>query len=352
LIDGRDMLADSSLIDANASIDSLFRVAEQVAQSAMARLDECEDENRGEAHQQDEPSEKEPKYRSKTDPDATGAKRRGETRCRPRYQTHRAVDAEHGVITATTVGPGHENEAKRLEELVNQHTNHTGQRVRSVTADSKYGTADNLEFCEWNQIDAYINPFRSNYTRPKEGKFTECCFRYDAANDCYICPAGQHLTRHALRAEREAYRYQAPAKVCGTCAFRKLCTTSKVGRSIDRPIRTPILERASARVRTPQGKEHRKRRRWLMEGSFAHSVRLGYKRARARGLLNMKIQDYLVAAVQNLLILVRAQARKTSPIDRNPFANAFDLVRTALGYLRTLWSLSRPVLLSFETAAA
>jgi len=356
LVDGRDMLADSSLIDANASIDSLFRVAEQVAQSAMARLDESEDQNSiGATHQEeDEPSpEKEPKYRSRTDPDATGAKRRGETRVRPRYQTHRAVDSDQGVITATTVGPGHENEANRLEELVNQHTNHTGQRVRTITADTKYGTADNLEFCEWNQIDAYINPYRSNYTRPKEGKFTECCFRYDATNDCYICPAGQRLTRHGLRAERDAYRYQAPASVCGTCASRALCTTSKVGRSIDRPIRAQILERASARVRTPQGRDHRKRRRWMMEGSFAHSVRLGYKRARARGLMNMKIQDYLVAAVQNLLILARARARTTTPIGRNRFANAFSLVRTALASVfRTLRSLFRPVLLPFEAVPA
>jgi transposase len=128
LIDGRDMLADSSLVDANASVDSLFGVAEKVAQSVMARLDESVDEHT----EENEPaSQKEPKYRSKTDPDATGAKRRGETYVRPRYQTHRGVDSDQGVITATTVGPGHENEAHRLEELVNQHTNHTGQRVRS-----------------------------------------------------------------------------------------------------------------------------------------------------------------------------------------------------------------------------
>jgi transposase len=324
LIDGRDMLADSSLVDANASVDSLFRVAEQVAQSALSRLDEPQDENTSDTtRDEDDPTtEREPKYRSQTDPDATGAKRRGETRVRPRYQTHRAVDSDQGVITATTVGPGHENEANRLEELVNQHTDHTGQRVRSITADSKYGTADNLEFCEWNQIEAYISPFRNNYTRPKEGKFTECCFRYDATDDCYVCPAGQRLKRHGFRADKDAYRYLAPPKVCSTCAVRSFCTTSKVGRSIHRPVRTPILERASARVRTLKGREHKKRRRWMMEGSFAYSVRLGYKRARARGLMNMKIQDYLVATVQNLLILLRAKARKTTERTRNAFAYA------------------------------
>jgi len=343
LVDGRDMLADSSLIDANASVDSLFRVAEQVAQSAMARLDEPEEENTNTTTSEgDEPApEKEPKYRSQTDPDATGAKRRGETRVRPRYQTHRGIDSQQGVITATTVGPGHENEAGRLEELVLQHTNHTGQRVRSVTADSKYGTADNLEFCEWNQIEGFITPFRSNYTRPKEGKFTECCFRYDATDDCYICPAGKRLTRSGYRADKDAYRYVAPPNACGTCPFRPHCTTSKVARSIHRPVRISILERASARVRTPQGREHRKRRRWMMEGSFAHSVRLGYKRARARGLGNMKIQDYLVASIQNLLILVRAKVRMATKIARNGLPNALTRLRGTFARLLAVGSLFR-----------
>lgn len=343
LVDGRDMLADSSLVDANASVDSLFRVAEKVAQSAVARLDESEEENpKATSGEEDQAApEKEPKYRSQTDPDATGAKRRGETRVRPRYQTHRAVDSEQGVITATSVGPGHENEADRLEELVLQHASHTGQRVRSITADSKYGTADNLEYCEWNQIDAFISPFRSNYTRPKEGKFTECCFRYDPIDDCYICPAGQRLTRRNYRADKDAYRYLAPAKVCLTCPVRGHCTQSKVARSILRPVRTPILERASARVRTAQGREHRKRRRWMMEGSFAHSVRFGYKRARARGLVNMKIQDYLVATVQNLLILIRAKVRTTMKIVRNSLAGALIRGRSTFARLLAVCSLFR-----------
>jgi transposase len=353
LVDGRDMLADSSLIDANASVDSLFRVAEKVAQSAVARLDESEAENTNAPASEDEEAtpEKEPKYRSQTDPDATGAKRRGETRVRPRYQTHRAVDSEQGVITATSVGPGHENEADRLEELVNQHTDHTGQRVRSITADSKYGTADNLEYCEWNQIEAFISPFRNNYTRPKEGKFTECCFRYDAAEDCYICPAGQRLTRHSYRADKDAYRYMAPATVCTTCPVRGHCTKSKVARSIQRPVRTSILERASARVRTVQGREHRKRRRWMMEGSFAHSVRFGYKRARARGLVNMQIQDYLVATVQNLLILIRTKLRITIKIARNGLFSAAIRVRSPFAHLLAVGSLFRRSQLIFAIAA-
>ena len=314
LISGQDLLADSSLIDANASVDSLF-VAQTVAATASSKLDEeCEKDR---VDPEDPTSStgttgstgSEPKYRSTTDPDATGAKRRGETRVRPRYQTHRAIDSEHGVITATCIGPGHENEAHRLEELVMQHAERTGIRANTVTADSKYGTADNLEFCEWNHITAFISPYRSNFTKPQAGWFSECCFRYDAANDCFICPAGQMLTRSQYRPDKDAYRYRASRKVCQGCVARAMCTSATTGRSINRQVRQPILDRATARIKTAEGKAKAKLRRWRMEGSFARSVRFGYKRARARGLRNMRIQDYLVAAAQNLLILLGATAR-------------------------------------------
>jgi transposase len=317
LIDGRDVLMDSSLIDANASVDSLFRIADSVAAAVTSRLDTADadtpssdgsDDAEGRAAGSD--GTHEPKYRSTTDPDATGAKRRGETRMKPRYQTHRAVDTANGVITATTVGPGHENESIRLEELVFAHTEHTAHRVESVTADSKYGTADNLEFCEYNAINAFIVPFRSNYTRSRAGHFAECCFRYDAEQDVYWCPAGEPLKRAEYRADKDAYRYRASAKACNGCPVRAFCTKGSKGRTIHRPSRIDILERAHARTRTERGRQQKKLRRWMMEGSFAQSVRLGYKRARARGLRNMRIQDFLVATVQNLLILIRANGRK------------------------------------------
>ena len=132
------------------------------------------------------------------------------------------------------------------------------------------------------------------------------------------------------RAQLRLDRYMAPANVCQTCPVRDLCTTSKEARSITRPIRMPILERATARMRTPEGKAHRKRRQWMMEGSFAHSVRLGYKRARARGLSNMRIQDYLVAAIQNLLILLRAKGRMGAQTAPKCLSGALAAARTAL----------------------
>jgi len=42
-----------------------------------------------------------------------------------------------------------------------------------------------------------------------------------------------------------------------------------------------------------------------MERSFARATRYGYKRARWRGLRCVAIQEYLTAAVQNIMVLLR-----------------------------------------------
>jgi len=42
-----------------------------------------------------------------------------------------------------------------------------------------------------------------------------------------------------------------------------------------------------------------------MERSFARAVRFGFKRARWRGLWRVQIQEYLTAAIQNIMILVQ-----------------------------------------------
>jgi hypothetical protein len=51
-------------------------------------------------------------------------------------------------------------------------------------------------------------------------------------------------------------------------------------------------------------KEDLKARQHLSERSFARSVRYGYKRARWRGLWRVQIQDFLTAAIQNIMVLI------------------------------------------------
>ena len=64
---------------------------------------------------------------------------------------------------------------------------------------------------------------------------------------------------------------------------------------------------ALAFARLPEAQADRRRRRHLMEGSFAHAAnRYHFKRARWRRLWRQQIQDWLIAAVQNIARLCGA----------------------------------------------
>jgi len=105
--------------------------------------------------------------------------------------------------------------------------------------------------------------------------------------------------------KRKHYEYKASAGTCAQCKFRKKCTRSKDGRSLKRHARQDELEAMLKEAGSIKARRDIKHRQDLSERSFAWSTRYGYKRARWRNLWRMQIQDFLIAAVQNITILIR-----------------------------------------------
>jgi hypothetical protein len=144
-------------------------------------------------------------------------------------------------------------------------------------------------------------------TGRRQGIFTEDAFRYDAETDTYFCPAGETMKLRQHKKDRRVYEYAARGKVCGECALRECCTRAKSGRSVYRHEDHEAVMAARAQSHSAQAKRDRRQRKWLMEGSFADAAgNHGFKRSRWRGLKRQRIQDYLIAMVQNVRILLRS----------------------------------------------
>jgi len=62
-----------------------------------------------------------------------------------------------------------------------------------------------------------------------------------------------------------------------------------------------MLKQASS----AESKKDIKTRQHLIERTFAQATRYGYQRARWRRLWRVQIQEYLTAAIQNIMILVK-----------------------------------------------
>jgi transposase len=301
LVDGSKIFMDSSLIQADASNNSIIKMNSLKSrlnrhyQELEARLEELPENYKGKGKLNRT-------HLSTTDPDASLVSQ-GKVRSQLSFKVHRAVDGQSEVITATTVTSGAVNEGHLLADLVEQHTGNTQSQVGVVVADSQYGTIDNYLECHDRGLKAHIPPFKDGHKRT--GKFSDEAFTYDPQDDIYLCPASQRLRRSRYDQQRQAFQYQGRAKTCKACSLREQCTEAKRGRTLWRHLRHDEIRLMRERAQSFGSKKDIKTRQHLMERSFARAVRFGFKRARWRRLWRVRIQEYLTAALQNITILVR-----------------------------------------------
>lgn len=303
LVDGSKIFVDASLTDADASnnsvvdTQSLRRYLNKSYRELERRLEEKEEvEKEGEVNN---------RYVSTTDPDASIMRRGGKAKlC---YQTHRAVDPAHEVITATEVSPGGVNEAHMMIPLIDTHQGNTGIKAEVVVADSKYGTINNYLACYDRRIRAHIPDLKKEQgdKGTREGIFSESSFLYDKETDTYQCPAGKQLRPQKLHKNRQSIDYAASRKECRVCELRPKCTRNKNGRTIKRHLRQDEVEQMRAIANTVLSKKDIKTRQHLMERSFARSKRYGFDRARWRRLWRVQIQEFVIATIQNIQVLIK-----------------------------------------------
>jgi transposase len=310
LIDGRKLFVDASLIDADASNNSvvdthsLKKYLNKSYRRLEARLDELASEKTTPANS---------RYISTTDPDASVTRHNSGT-SKLRYKTHRAVDQKAEVITATTVTPGSIDDGDVLREMIEIHTDTTQKSVTTVVADSKYGTIDNYLICHDRGIKAHIPSLERAHkgSGRQKGIFPKEAFTYHPDTDTFICPAGHTLKRRHYYKRRNHYEYKASSEMCARCELKKHCTRAKDGRSLKRHARQGELDIMVQHATSREAKRDIKTRQHLSERSFGQSTRYGYKTARWRRLWRMQIQDFLIAAIQNIMVLVKASQEKLS----------------------------------------
>ena len=339
LVDGSKLFLDSSLIDADASnnsvvnTQSLKKYLKKSYRHLEARLDDINEQKATPANE---------KHISTTDPDASVV-RQGKGRSKLRYKTHRAVDEKNEIITATKVTPGSVDDGKVLEEMIDRHEQNTQKKTDTLVADTKYGTVDNYLNCHDKGIKAHIPSIEESHrdSGRRKGIFSKEDFIYNPDTDTFICPAGKVLTRQKFKKKRKHFEYKASSKTCMACPIRNKCTRSKSGRTLKRHVRQDELDAIVEHARCRESKKDLKTRQHLSERSFAQSTHYGFKRARWRNLWRMEIQDYLIAAIQNIKVLIN------QPKPRMSKSNVEENRNTGFRCLKGLNDRARDWIMSF-----
>jgi len=317
LVDGKKLFTDGSLVAANASLDSVRKGSPELLQALRHAYQR--EEGKLEEREEGAPKGEDDSGGSgggsgydptnehllcMTDPEAAMV-RHGRMPARPRYKSHRAVDGECGVIVAVETTSGDVAENRNLFALVDQAEANTGIEVETVVGDCQYGTNDNFRECAERGIASHLGDLSERDRKRDRGIFGPDKFIYVAEREVYVCPAGQDLKRRHHKPWRRAYYYGCAAKLCNACELKRQCTRSETGRTVLRYEGQELIDRARAQSHSYAAKQDRWRRKHLSEGSFADAANNhGFKRARWRGLWRQRLQDYLIAACQNLRTLI------------------------------------------------
>jgi hypothetical protein len=187
----------------------------------------------------------EDKQISLTDPDGRSMATSGRGSGIVGYNVQSAVDTKHHLIVAhevTNVG----SDRGQLSHMSEQARTAIGSEAIEAVADRGYFSGEEILACEEAGITVYLpKPMTSGINA--KGRFGKQDFVYVAADDVYLCPAGEQLTYRYTNEEdgKTLRRYWTNA--CQACALKGQCTTGKE-RRISRWEHEAVLEAVQARL--------------------------------------------------------------------------------------------------------
>ena len=240
---------DESIARYLSQLDSADRQGETVPEAKITRLNEKIATLRAEIQRLNGLNtlmmQTEDKQISLTDPDARSMATSGRGSGMVGYNVQSAVDTQHHLIVThevTNVG----SDRSQLSRMSEQARAAIGSETIEAVADRGYYSGEEIVACEQAGITVYLpKPMTSGLLA--KGRFGKQDFVYVAADDVYLCPAGEQLTYHYTNEEegKTLRRYWATA--CQVCALKGQCTTGKE-RRISRWEHEAILEAVQARL--------------------------------------------------------------------------------------------------------
>jgi len=234
----------------------------------------------------------------------------------PAFNAQIAVTPDQLIVHADVTGePIDTNQVAPAITGIKQNT---GEAPEKLAADAGYKSGPNLRLLEAEGIDGYLPDCEEKNIGKTRGNHPELygreAFRYDAAQDCYICPAGQTMWPKTIQRRKTKYGggvatvYQAPRGICRQCLKRDCCTTvrTKAGRTITRDDYEAERQRMRQKLSSTAGRSIYGRRKCLVEpviGQMKTAMRL--LQFLLRGLAGARIEWKWATIAYNLRKIIK-----------------------------------------------
>lgn len=228
---------------------------------------------------------------SQVDPDAkTGYK--SESNSFFGYKSHIAM-TEDRIITGIHVTSGEDSDGKHLERLVGQ-SRENQVTVKEVLADCAYGSKENLEYLEKEDVRAYI---RSKQLVSKNTRMEQKGMTYNKDADTLQCRGGELAIRKTTSLDRGVIRhmYWFDVEKCKRCPYREGCyRPGSQSRTFSVKEREGVQSRHLDFEETEVFRERIKARYKIEAKNGEMKTSHGLEHCIYRGLFGMQVQAYMI----------------------------------------------------------
>lgn len=281
---------------------------------------------------------------SKTDPDATfmrmkeDAMNNGQTK--PGYNLQ--ISAENQFITDFALFPN-PTDTLTLIPFFNSFLDRYGHLPSVAVADSGYGSEENYRFMDEADMEAYVKYNRFHLEqrpRYKPNPFHHDNFHYNADEDYYVCPMGQHMTRIGTAHSKTASGYRSEnaryrAQNCKGCPLRCMCYKAKGDRRIIEVNHRLNKYKKKARelLTSEDGLKHRGRRCIEPEAVFGQmKFNMAYRRFRHFGKDKVTMDFAFFAIAFNIKKMCSKIAKQTKNGGNTPHFGLFMIISRFLRF--------------------
>lgn len=213
------------------------------------------------------------------------------------YNVQSVVDSKnHFVIDA--VATNDINDQNQLYNMVQKASELLEIDHPTVIADTGYYNGSEIKKCIDNGMTVYIKKAKAN-NKTKDNEFRKEKFIYKAKKDVYICPANKEMPFFENTSKNGMKYRRYKCRNCASCKYKKSCTSSVSGRTLQRWEHEDILE--SVDLDTWANNDVYKQRRCIVEHPFG-TVKLtfGYSYFLRKQIENVTVETTSMFIAYNL----------------------------------------------------
>jgi transposase len=282
----------AKLDDVDAEEPEIREVTAKELKKKIASMEAKMDELKA---KQQEVAEHPDKQVSSTDPDCRSMTKPGGGSV-VGYNVQSAVDEKHHLIVTHEVTNDTTDRAQ-LDKMGKQAKRVLDASTLTVVADAGYYEGQAIVNCYEDGIQALVPKVDTSSSKSK-GKYSKADFKYDAARNEYVCPAGERLTYRFDSVEKGKRLWVYERYGCSSCKLRPQCTTATEKR-LKRWEHEAVLDKAQANLK--EHPEAMRQRKALAEHPFSTIKQLmGSTHFLMRRLPNVKAEMSLNVLAYNM----------------------------------------------------